>query len=53
MDRLVSLALICGEAENEEYEGRSKRKEFWVHEISLLHRGPVSPTSVKNTANMS
>ena len=31
MDRVVSLALLCEEAENEEYEVRNKRKKFWVH----------------------
>ena len=31
MDRVVSLALLCEEAENEEYEVRNKRKRFWVH----------------------
>ena len=31
MDRVVSLALLCEEAENEEYEVRNKMKRFWVH----------------------
>ena len=35
MDRVVSLALLCEEAENEEYEVRNKRRRFWVH-IALL-----------------
>ena len=35
MGRVVSLALLCEEAENEEYEVRSKRKRFWAHEINL------------------
>ena len=35
MDWVVSLALLCDEAENEEYEVRNKRKRFWVHEINL------------------
>ena len=35
MDQVVSLAVLCEEAENEEYEVRNKRKRFWVHEINL------------------
>ena len=35
MDRVVSLAFLCQEAENEEYEVRNKRKRFWVH-VALL-----------------
>ena len=35
LDWVVSLALLCEEAENEEYEVRNKRKRFWVHEINL------------------
>ena len=35
MNLVVSLALLCEEAENEEYEVRNKRKRFWVLEISL------------------
>ena len=35
MDRVVSLALLCEEVENEEYELRNKRKRFWVH-VALL-----------------
>ena len=35
MDRVVSLALLCEEAANEEYEVRNKRKRFWVH-VALL-----------------
>ena len=30
MDRVVSLALLCEEAENEEYEVRNKRKRFII-----------------------
>ena len=32
---VVSLALLCEEAENEEYEVRNKRNIVWVHEINL------------------
>ena len=35
MDRVVYLALLCEEAENEEYEVQNKRKRFWVH-VALL-----------------
>ena len=35
MDQIVSLALLCEEAEYEEYEVRNKRKQFWVH-VALL-----------------
>ena len=35
MDRVVSLAILCEEAENVEYEVRNKRKRFWVHEELL------------------
>ena len=31
MDRVISLALLCEEAENEVYDIRNKRKRFWVH----------------------
>ena len=31
MDRVVSLALLCEEAENEVYDVRNKRERFWVH----------------------
>ena len=30
MDRVVSLALLCEESENEEYEVRNKRKRFSI-----------------------
>ena len=30
MDRVVSLALLCEEAENEEYEVRNKGKRFII-----------------------
>ena len=36
MDRVVSLALLCEEAENEEYEVRNKRKRFSVREYIIM-----------------
>ena len=35
MNRVVSLVLLCEEAENEEYGVRNKWKRFWVH-VALL-----------------
>ena len=41
MDRVVSLALWCEEAEIEDYEVRNKRKRFWVLKKVSLKPYPI------------